>query len=124
MIDLSSGVTSCPFCGMRFDTNRLDIKFKHQDQSIVRDVLQGNEAVPREADQSDPMKKLAYTVSHSNDIQTKLEAIAEGLNDLVGEFTVDDVERIAPGKGEAYVEMMLQHCLVYEVRFGRYRICL
>lgn len=123
MIDLASYSTACPFCGKRFDTSRLDVKFKHEDQSIVRDVLQGDESVPRRGDGSDPVKKLAYLVSHSNDIRTKLEMIAEGLDDMLGEFTVDDVERLAPGKGEAYVETMLDNCLIYEAKLGRYRMC-
>ena len=57
MIDLSSGTTSCPFCGKRFDTDRLNVKFKHADQNVVRDVLTGNGDVPVRSD-DDPMKRL------------------------------------------------------------------
>ncbi len=121
MIDLSSGTTSCPFCGKRFDTDRLRIKFKHPDQSVVRDVLLGNEAVPTSADADDPMKGLAYRVSHTNDTGLKMMAIADGLDEIYGEFTVEMIDRLVPGKGEKFAEAMLESCLIYEVGYGRYR---
>ena len=120
MIDLSSGTTSCPFCGKRFDTDRLAIKFKHADQNVVRDVLTGNEDVPTKSD-DDPMKKLAYSVSHCHDTGMKMSMIADGLSEIYGEFTIDNIETLVPGKGERFAEAMLDACLIYETGYGRYK---
>ena len=89
MIDLSSGSTSCPFCGKRFDTDRLNIKFKHPDQNVVRDVLFGSKDVPTADDSGNPMKGLSYKVSHASDPGMKMVYIADGLSEIYGEFTVD-----------------------------------
>ena len=120
MVDLSSGTTSCPYCGKRFDTDRLNIKFKHSDQNVVRDVLFGSEDVPTAGD-DDPMKKLAYKVSHTNDPGMKMAFIADGLSEIYGEFTVDMIDKLVPGKGERFAEAMLEACLIYEVGYGKYR---
>ena len=119
MVDLASGTSTCPFCGRRFDTDRLNVKFKHSDQNVVRDVLFGNEDVPKTDD--DPMKKLSYRVSHTNDMGMKLAVIADGLSEMHGEFTIDMIDELVPGKGERYAEAMLEACLIYEVGYGRYR---
>ncbi len=121
MVDLSSGTTSCPFCGKRFDTDRLHVKFKHADQDVVRDVLFGSEDVPTQDDSDNPMKALAYKVSHTNDNGLKMMAIADGLSGIYGEFTVEQIDELVPGKGERFAEAMLESCLIYEVGYGKYR---
>ena len=121
MIDLSSGNTSCPYCGKRFDTDRLQIKFKHPDQNVVRDVLFGSKAVPTSKDSDNPMKGLAYKVSHAGDPGMKMSYIADGLSEIYGEFTVDMIDELVPGKGEKYAEAMLEACMIYEVGYGRFR---
>lgn len=121
MIDLSSGSTSCPFCGKRFDTDRLNIKFKHPDQNVVRDVLFGNKDVPTTDDSGNPMKGLSYKVSHASDPGMKMVYIADGLSEIYGEFTVDMIDELVPGKGEKFAEAMLDACMIYEVGYGRFR---
>ena len=120
MIDLSSGTTSCPFCGKRFDTDRLNVKFKHADQNVVRDVLTGNGDVPVRSD-DDPIKKLSYSVAHCNDTGMKMSMIADGLSDIFGEFTIDNIESLVPGKGERFAEAMLEACIIYETGYGKYK---
>ena len=120
MIDLSSGTTSCPYCGRRDDTGMLQVKFKHRDQNVVRDVLFGKEDVPTSED-DDPLKALAYSVSHCSYIGEKMLMMADGLDRICGEFTLDDIERIVPGKGERFAETMLDACLIFESGPGKYR---
>ena len=119
MIDLSSGTTTCPFCGKRQDTDRLQIKFRHDNQDVVRDVLFGSDAVPVKDD--DPMKKLSYSVAHCNNPGTKMMMIADGLDSICGEFTIDDIDTIVPGKGERFSEAMLEACIIFETSPGKFR---
>lgn len=121
MLDLSTGTTSCPFCGKRVDTDRLHVKFKHADQSVVREVLHGSESVPMKDDGSSPEKKLAYSVSHCNNPGEKMYMIAEGLMEIYGEITVEMIERLVPGKGEKMAAAMLDACIIYETGYGRFR---
>ena len=122
MVDLSSGTTSCPFCGKRFDTDRLMVKFKHPDQNVVRDVLTGNEDVPTSEDaETNPMKRLSYSVAHCNEPGMRMHMIADGLDEILGEFTIDDIDTLVPGKGERYASAMLEACLIYELGYGRFK---
>ncbi|MBR1973947.1 MAG: hypothetical protein IKC93_08875 [Candidatus Methanomethylophilaceae archaeon] len=124
IIDLETKSTKCPFCGKSSKTDTLFVKFSHYDAAIVREVFQGNENVPfrKEGEDADPMKALAYRVSHCKNIDQKLQIIAEGLCDLKGEFTEEDVETLIPGKGTVYTEAMLERCIIHEIRYGRYTI--
>lgn len=124
IVDLSTKSTKCPYCGKSERTGFLYVKFAHEDASIVREVLQGDASVPLRKDggQTDPMKALAYRVSHCRDIDQKLQIIAEGLCDMKGEFTEEDVEALVPGKGEAFTRAMLERCIIHEIRYGRYTV--
>ena len=124
VIDLDTKTSRCPYCGKGSKTDLLHIRFAHEDASVVREVLQKDERVPlrREGVPTDPMKALAYRVSHCKSIDGKLQLIAEGLCDLNGEFTEEDVDAIVPGKGALFTEAMLERCIVHEIRYGRYTI--
>ncbi len=124
IIDLDTKTTKCTFCGRSAKTDTLYVQFAHPDPSVVREVLQGNEKVPlrKEGVPADPMKALAYRVSHCKNVDQKLQIIAEGLCDMKGEFTEDDVEALVPGKGTVFTEAMLERCIIHEIRYGRYTI--
>ena len=124
VIDLDTKSTKCPYCGKSSKTDTLYVRFAHEDASVVREVLQGNENVPlrKEGESPDPMKALAYRVSHCKNIDQKLQLIAEGLCDMKGEFTEDDVEALVPGKGTVFTEAMLERCIIHEIRYGRYTV--
>ena len=124
VIDLDTKSTKCPYCGKSSKTDTLYVRFAHEDASVVREVLQGNEKVPlrKEGESPDPMKALAYRVSHCKNIYQKLQLIAEGLCDMKGEFTEDDVEALVPGKGTVFTEAMLERCIIHEIRYGRYTV--
>jgi len=124
IIDLSTKTTKCPYCGKSSKTDQLSVKFAHMDHSIVKEVFQGNERVPfrKEGIPDDPIKSLAYRVSHCKNIDQKLQMIAEGLCELKGTFTEDDVEMIVPGKGSIFTEAMLNRCIIHEIRYRQYTI--
>ncbi|MGN1045136.1 MAG: DUF5817 domain-containing protein [Candidatus Methanomethylophilaceae archaeon] len=122
MIDLSNATSTCPYCGKRCTSDKLNIRFSHEDPSVVRDVMQGNRNVPERSkgEDADPMDVLAFRVSHCRDVREKMCIIVAGLCDIKGEFTEEDVESLVPGKGKAYLKIMLDECMVHETRYGRY----
>ena len=124
MVDLSAGTTACPYCGKRFENSRLAVKFKGQDQTIVREVLQGNKDVPipEDGEEPDPLALLKYRIAHTTDIGQRMTLIAEGLDGIKGEFGLEDIEDLVPGKGERYAAAMLEYCMIHEVGYGRYRV--
>ena len=119
MIDLSVGSTSCPFCGKKTDTGVLFVKFKHSDQSVVRDVLHGKQ-IP--SIRNNPMGELAFRKSQARDPEKKMILISENISKIKEEFTLEDVEELVPGEGEKYINAMLENCIIYEVGYGRYRV--
>ncbi len=119
IVDLSVGRSTCPFCGNKNDVGNMVIKFKHNNPDVVRDFLQGKDL---EATSNDPMSKLKYEVDHCRDVAEKMAIISEGLVKIKGEFTLEDIESLVPGKGEKYLSTMLENCMIYEVAYGRYRI--
>ena len=124
VIDLDTKYTKCPYCGKGSKTDVLYVRFAHEDAAVVREVLQGDGSVPfrKEGGMPDPMKALAYRVSHCKNIDQKLQLIAEGLCDMKGEFTEEDVEALVPGKGTVFTEAMLERCIIHEIRYGRYTV--
>lgn len=122
--DLSSNNTRCPFCGTSVRTKELKVRFAHDDANVVRDVFQGKSEVPfsMSGQVSDPMKALAYKVSRCKNVSERMMIIANGLYELKGEFTEEDVEALVPGKGRRYLDAMLDDCIVHEVRHGRYTV--
>lgn len=125
IINLSDGNTACPYCGRKADTKKLRVKFSDEDQNVVRDefnYISGFVPEKKKIDETtDPLSTLAYKVEHTSDIGVKMALISEGLTDILGTFTVDDVDELVPGKGEQYVKAMLEACMIYETGYGKYR---
>ena len=124
MIDLDIELTSCPFCGKKFKSNSLVVKFQHENQTIVRDVLHKKSEVPvrDSSGNTDPVKKLAYLVSVTNDPAEQITMIAKGLSEIYGEFTEEQVEMVIPGKGKKYTRIMLEECIIHEVGYGKFKV--
>ena len=126
IIDLSSDVTKCPYCGKTARTKDAAIYYQSFDQDEVRaafDRLTGFvEPAKEKGEDRDPMSTLAYKVEHTSDVHQKMELIAEELTRIKGTFTVEDVEELVPGKGEQYVKLMLTTCTAYEVGYGKYKV--
>ena len=43
------------------------------------------------------------------------------MDEIIGEFTIDDIDSLVPGKGERFAEAMLDVCLIYQVSYGRFK---
>lgn len=125
MIDLGCDRTKCPHCGHGADTKNVNILYKDEDQSRVRAVYSSMTGFVSEKmvklEDTDPMSTLAFRVEHISDIGLKLKAVCDGLSEIKGTFTLDDVEEIVPGKGEKFIKIMLDECMIYEVSLGKYR---
>ncbi len=127
IIDLSDDRTKCPYCGTESVTKKKKICFSDEDQNVVRDALNRLSGAPvdekKKMDETiDPLSTLAYKVEHTTDVMGKMELIANGLTEIKGTFTVDDVEELIPGQGEKYVKIMLAECIIYEVGYGKYSV--
>ena len=126
IIDLADDTTKCPYCSHQSITKNSIVLFSDSDQSVVRDALNSMSGIEleskRKVDESiDPLSTLQYKVEHTSDVAAKMDLISEGLTRIKGEFTINDVEELVPGKGEKYVKAMLTECMIYEVGYGRYR---
>ncbi|MBO4797509.1 MAG: hypothetical protein J5494_01875, partial [Candidatus Methanomethylophilaceae archaeon] len=129
IIDLSKTTSRCPYCGDASDNSRLAVYFTSAVQSEVREALaQSQGFVPpdsgekrRRIELSDPESTLIYRYERCSDPEVKMSILAEGLSELKGTFTMDDVRRIAGDKAEKMVSAMLDRCLIYESRPGYYK---
>lgn len=126
IINLCDETTACPYCGQKAVTKDMRILYSDRDQSKVRDALAYLSGTKPEEKKKidrniDPMSSLEYRVENTNDIKDKMLVIAKGLTEIQGTFTVEDVEKFVPGKGEKYLKAMLNACIVYETGYGKYR---
>jgi DNA-directed RNA polymerase subunit RPC12/RpoP len=127
IIDLSDDVTACPYCNTKCETKNSVVLFSDFDQSTVRKMFESMTGFSGIEDKKDvggidPLSTLAYKVEHTPDIGEKMNLISTGLTDILGSFTVDDVDELVPGKGKQYVGAMLNACMIYETEYGRYRV--
>ena len=72
-------------------------------------------------EEADPYSTLVYRYEHCSDLSTKMTILAEGLTEIKGTFTLEDVREIAGDKAERMVSAMLDRCLISEVRIGVYK---
>jgi len=126
MMDLSVASSDCPFCGSRVVVSASPILFSDRDQSAVRAALATMTGfVPGEKNDRgpdpDPLSTLEYRYEHCGSIEERMSLLAEGLTDIRGSFTLEDVRGIDPKNAENLVRAMVDNCLVSEVSPGRYR---
>jgi len=125
IIDLSVSSTACPYCGNKIDTKIATVSFSNMDQNIVREVFDASSGFTVEKKDKktdiDPLSTLAYRVDHCPDIETRMKIIADGLTDILGSFTVKDVEGLVYKDGKRYVRAMLEACMIHETEYGHYR---
>lgn len=129
VVDLTKATSSCPYCGASFENSRIPIYFTSNDQGAVREALsQAMGFVPPDAakkkariEGADPYSTLVYRYEHCSDLETKMAILAEGLTEIKGTFTMEDVRDIAGAKAEKMVAAMLDRCLISEVRIGVYK---
>ena len=125
MISLSAASTICPYCGKKIDTKTAVVSFSDKDQNIVREVFDRSSGFVIEKkekkEDKDPLSTLAYKIDHCPDIEVKMKIIANGLTEILGTFTIRDVEELIPKDGKKYVEAMLENCMIYETEYGHYK---
>ena len=127
IIQLESGSTACPYCGTRTRTEDIVVRYRSNDSGIIRSVFargtgftapESGKEKDKKAD-LDPMSTLEYNYGKAKGVD-KLMCLAHGLTDIKGTFTVDDVERFEPGKGEDMIKKMIDALMVIENRPGEY----
>lgn len=129
IVDLTKATSTCPYCSASYDNSRITTYFASDDQSAVREALsQATGFVPPDAvrrkeriAEADPYSTLVYRYEHCSDLETKMAILAEGLTEIKGTFTMEDVRDIAGSKAERMVSAMLDRCLISEVRIGVYK---
>jgi len=129
VVDLTKATSTCPYCNAAYDNSRIPIYFTSDNQNTVREALsQATGFVPPDAvkkkekiAEADPYSTLVYRYEHCSDLETKMVLLAEGLTEIKGTFTLDDVRDIAGSKAEKMVSAMLDRCLISEVRIGVYK---
>ena len=97
--DLSKETSSCPYCGTSCESSRLQIVFSSDSQSAVREALaQASGFVPPDAvrrrrriEEADPCSTLIYRYERCSGLETKMAILAEGLTEIKGTFTMEDV---------------------------------
>lgn len=125
--DLSSRSSKCPYCGVTDEHKGLKIIFQDESQAVVRDALSQLSVfdIPTQKKRSDvdhdPLSTLIYRYEKCSDLQERLIILSEGLTRIFETFTLDDIEKIDPKNSEKLLKTMLDQCLIYEVKYGRYR---
>jgi len=76
---------------------------------------------PERGEDPDPLSTLHYRYEKCGRSGRCLSLLAEGLTEILGEFTLADVEEADPGRGKATLEAMLRHGLAMETSPGKYR---
>jgi hypothetical protein len=69
----------------------------------------------------DPVSTLIYRYEHASGISERLKVLAEGLTDLKGSFSEDDINELFPGEGEQILELMVSADIVIAIRHGMYK---
>jgi hypothetical protein len=126
MIDRSAESSKCPYCGNTDEHKGLRIIFEDKDQKAVRDALAQMHPfdIPdkkKPAEGIDPLSTLIYRYEKCRDPKERLEMVAAGLTEIYGTFTLEDLEKVDEKNAERLLKTMTELCLVYEVRYGRYR---
>jgi DNA-directed RNA polymerase subunit RPC12/RpoP len=125
IIDRATTTSKCPYCNNSEDHKKIKIIFEDRDQSVVRDALTNQHSFEkkekrREAD-PDPLSTVIYRYEHAKSLQERLELVSYGLTEAFGTFTLEDVEKVDEKNAEKLLNAMLEHCLIHEVKYGRYQ---
>ena len=128
IIDRSTMESMCPYCDTSVQNRNLKILFQDKDQSVVRKALgklsgfEGDASERRKiSSDTDPLSSLVYRYERCDSSETKMELLADGLTEIYGTFTLDDIEKIDPKNGKALLRAMLSECYISEVKYGKYR---
>lgn len=124
-IKLSSQKSTCPRCGRVIEVRKALIHFQSPDVREIKAFINAmSDFSPpvKEEECRDPWIAMQDRIKSERDPEERLFVIASGLSEILGTFTVEDVERVVPGKGEAYLRLMVDHVIVLETSPGRYQV--
>ncbi|MFA7341929.1 MAG: hypothetical protein WCY65_02005 [Candidatus Methanomethylophilaceae archaeon] len=124
-IKLSSQKSACPRCGRVIEVRKALIHFQSPDVREIKafiNALSDFSPPVKEEESRDPWVALQDKIKAERDPEERLCVIASGLSEILGTFTVIDVERVVPGKGEAYLRLMVENALVLEASPDRYHV--
>lgn len=124
--DMETKRSVCPFCSRSVETSMLMPIHVSNDQALLRAILasiSGFEEPEKEekGEDPDPLSTLHYRYGKCGKNPRCLSLLAEGLTEILGEFSLPDVEEADPGKGEDMLKAMVQLGLVTEVSPGKYK---
>lgn len=131
VIDLSSETSGCPYCGRTVNHSVVKKLYVDEDQSTVRSALvqltgfempEESPEVKKRIEEADPFSTLVYRYEECPDVGLKMEILAEGLTELYGTFTLEDVKRVDDKDGEKILRGMITQCIVFEPEPGRYKV--
>lgn len=126
VVDLNDRSSACPYCGARSEHNILQKFFKSEDIGLVRAAhrqmtgFSGTEEKKRMSPDIDPYSSLEYRYEHCRSLEDKMLCLSEGLTQIHGEFTFEDLEKLEPKNAEKMLRTMLTEGYVHETKYGRY----
>lgn len=123
-VKLSSKRSRCPRCGREVEVRKALIHFRSSDQREIRAAINAMTGFVPEAPEppSDPRDALRRRVREVKDPESRLNVLAAGLEDVLGQFTLADLEELFPEEGERYLKLLIQHALVMEPSSGVYQV--
>ncbi len=135
VVDLGQKTSSCPYCNYSETLSKARCVYRSEDQEDVRAAMaQGSGAdaeIPsekmvaikrRRIAEKDPHSTLVYRYEHASDMEERMTILSEGLMELMGEFSLDDMMEIAGPKAEKMLPAMLDRGFIYESRPGFYKV--
>lgn len=124
IIDLDSQSSGCPYCGIKAETKTLRIMYKGETAREVREVLTRATGpapkVKERGNDPDPLSTLEYNYGKMKGPE-KYVMLAQGLTQINGTFTQDDIETFDPGRSEKIIKMLMDDLSIIEERPGTYR---
>lgn len=130
VIELSSESSVCPYCGKTIKNKNARKLYSDTDSKAVRDALaqltgfetpQEDLELKRRIEEADPISTLEYKYEGCSNMEQKMELLAQGLTEIHGSFTLEDVKEIDERYAEKVLKGMIAQCIVFEAEPGRYK---
>lgn len=126
IVDLRVEKSACPYCGHRDRNDSMKIYYQSSDLSMARAALNQitgpglPEIMKKSGKDADPYSTLEYRYEHAHGLDEKMKVLSEGLTEVYGEFTFEDLEKIEPKNAEKMLKAMLTDGCIHETKYGRY----
>ncbi len=127
IIDLYDSASACPYCSNRQEHRVMRRYYQSEDQQMCRAALNqltgfvDDEEKKKPSPDTDPYSTLEYRYEHCHSLEEKMDCLANGLTEVYGEFTFEDLEKLEPKHAEKMLKAMLVNGYVHETKYGRYK---